>query len=112
MSVNANVNVSVSAQPKVPLSTRRALEEHSDTQRALRLSKSSLALGGHSKVTRALGHLKLDSHLPKKNIFICFNESPLKMMENAFYFVLKALFVLKKFKFLSRFFGHVGKRLN
>ena len=28
-------------------------------------------------------------------------ESPLKMMENAFYFILKALFVLKIFKFLS-----------
>ena len=29
------------------------------------------------------------------------NESPLKMMKNAFYFTLKALFVLKIFKFLS-----------
>ena len=28
-------------------------------------------------------------------------ESPLKMMENAFYFTSKALFVLKIFKFLS-----------
>ena len=28
-------------------------------------------------------------------------ESPLKMMKNAFYFNLKALFVLKIFKFLS-----------
>ena len=28
-------------------------------------------------------------------------ESPLKMMKNAFYFTLKALFVLKIFKFLS-----------
>ena len=31
------------------------------------------------------------------------------MMKNAFYYILKALFVLKLFKFLSRFFGHVGK---
>ena len=30
-------------------------------------------------------------------------------MENAFYFILKALFVLKMFKFLSWFFGHVEK---
>ena len=37
----------------------------------------------------------------KKNCFICFNESPLKMMKNAFYFILKALFILKIFKFLS-----------
>ena len=28
-------------------------------------------------------------------------ESPLKMMKNAFYFISKALFVLKIFKFLS-----------
>ena len=28
-------------------------------------------------------------------------ESPLKMMDNAFYFTSKALFVLKIFKFLS-----------
>ena len=26
----------------------------------------------------------------KKNCFICFDESPLKMMKNAFYFILKA----------------------
>ena len=37
----------------------------------------------------------------KKNCFICFNESPLKMMKNVFYFILKALYVLKIFKFLS-----------
>ena len=36
----------------------------------------------------------------KKICFICFNESPLKMMKNAFYFILKVLFVLKIFKFL------------
>ena len=36
-------------------------------------------------------------------------ESPLKMMKNAFYFTLKALFVLKVFKFLSLLFGHVEK---
>ena len=29
------------------------------------------------------------------------------MIKNAFYFTLKALFVLKKFKFLSWLFGHV-----
>ena len=53
--------------------------------------------------------LKSDSHLPKKICFICFNESLLKMVKNAFYFVLKALFVLKIFKFLSWLFGHVEK---
>ena len=30
-------------------------------------------------------------------------------MKKAFYFILKALFVLKIFKFLSRRFGHIGK---
>ena len=39
-------------------------------------------------------------------------ESPLKMMENAFYFTSKALFVLKIFKFLSSLFGHVSQRLD
>ena len=33
-------------------------------------------------------------------------------MKNAFYFTLKALFVLKIFKFLSRFFSHVEKQLD
>ena len=45
----------------------------------------------------------------KKNCVICFIESPLKMMKNAFYFILKTLFVLKIFKFLSWLFGYVGK---
>ena len=30
-------------------------------------------------------------------------------MKNAFYFILKTLFIFKIFKFLSRLFGHVGK---
>ena len=36
-------------------------------------------------------------------------ESTLKMMKNVFYFNLKALFVLKIFKFLPQPFGHVDK---
>ena len=47
------------------------------------------------------------SHLPNKIIFICFNENPLKMMKNAFYFIVKAFFVLKIFNFLFWLFGHV-----
>ena len=39
-------------------------------------------------------------------------ESPIKMMKNTFYFTSKALFVLKKLKFLSWLFGHVVKRLD
>ena len=38
-------------------------------------------------------------------------ESPLKIMKNTFYFTLKALFVLKVFKFLFYPFGHVETRL-
>ena len=36
----------------------------------------------------------------KENCVICLTESPLKMMKNVFYFVLKAFFILKIFKFL------------
>ena len=39
----------------------------------------------------------------------CFNESPSKMMKNAFYFILKSFFILKIFNFLSWLFGHVEK---
>ena len=48
--------------------------------------------------------LKSGSHLPK-NCVICLIESPLKMMKNVFYFILKALFVLKIFEFLLRHFN-------
>ena len=48
-----------------------------------------------------------DSHLSKKFLFIWFNKSPLKIMKNFYYFILKALFVLKKFKFLSWNCGYV-----
>ena len=34
------------------------------------------------------------------------------MMNNGFYLILKAFFVLKIFKFLSWLFGHVAKRLD
>ena len=53
-------------------------------------------------------NVKSDSHFPKK-CFICFNERPLTMMKNVFYFILKALFILKVFKSLSWLFSHVEK---
>ena len=53
-------------------------------------------------------YLKSPSHL-LKNCFVDLNEIPLKLMKNAFYFILEALFVLKIFKILSRLFGHVEK---
>ena len=39
-------------------------------------------------------------------------EIPLKMMKNAFYFALKALFALEMFKYLSWLFGQVEKRFD
>ena len=45
--------------------------------------------------------LKVGISPSKKTFFICFIDSPSKMMKNAFNFILKALFVLKIFKFLS-----------
>ena len=55
--------------------------------------------------------LRSGSDLPKKNYFflISFNDSPSKMMKNVFYFILKALFALKIFKFLSWLSGQVEK---
>ena len=51
--------------------------------------------------------------LPSKNVgFICFNESPLKIMKIYFYFTLKAPFVLKVINFWPDFFGHAGKRFD
>ena len=51
--------------------------------------------------------IKVGLPTSKNILFICFNESPLEMMKNVFYFILKVLFVLKTFKFLSYHFGHV-----
>ena len=63
-----------------------------------------------SKIDEKLTGLKIkvDSHLPKKITF-CINWNPFKKDKNAFYFILKAFFVLKIFKFLSWFFGHLEK---
>ena len=45
----------------------------------------------------------------RKNLLYLFQWKPLKMTKNAFYFILKDLFVLKIFKFLSWLSGHVEK---
>ena len=44
--------------------------------------------------------------------FVCFCESPLKMMKNAICFISEALFVLEVFTFLFRIFGYLEKRLD
>ena len=45
----------------------------------------------------------------KTYCFICFIESPLKVMKNVSYLISKTLFVHKIYLFLSRLFGHVEK---
>ena len=47
----------------------------------------------------AILELKIGLSPSKKKLFLFVNESPLKVMKNAFYFILKVLFVLKIFKF-------------
>ena len=60
------------------------------------------------KWSRLLVFLCWFSH-PLKKIFICFNESPLKMMKNAFYLLLKALLVLKILNIFPGVFGDIEK---
>ena len=45
----------------------------------------------------------------EKICFIYFIKSPLKVMKNACYFILKDIFILKIFKFLSWLSGSVEK---
>ena len=45
--------------------------------------------------------LKLEFHLPKNFFIICFSDSPSKLWKIAFYFDLKALFIVNIFKYLS-----------
>ena len=55
----------------------------------------------------------MDSDLPNKLVLFACMKSPLKMINNGFYLILKALFVLKMFKFLSwLFLPHRSKRLD
>ena len=51
----------------------------------------------------------ISSEAPAMDLFKVFIESPLKMIKNAFYSILKAFFVLKIFKFLYRIFSHVKR---
>ena len=54
-------------------------------------------------------NMKVGLSPSKKICVVRFIENPLKVMKNVFYLILKALFILKIFTFLSRHFGHVGK---
>ena len=69
-------------------------------------SKVSACIKNASK--RLFNYFKVGLSPPEKFCFICFIESPLNTIKNVFYFILKAPFVLKKFKVLSWLFVHVG----
>ena len=70
----------------------------------LESTKIQLAIIYHSFL------FKIGLSASKKHFLICFNDSPSTMMKNGFYFILKALFVLKIFKFMSWLICHVEKR--
>ena len=53
--------------------------------------------------------LKPDSHYPKIFGFFYLIDSPLKVIKNDFSFILKGIFVLKIFEFLSSYSGQVEK---
>ena len=49
-------------------------------------------------MSKILTYVKVVGFSPsKKKLFVCFNDSPSKMMKNAFYLILKALFILKRY---------------
>ena len=52
--------------------------------------------------------IKVGLSATKIFFYFCFNDSSSKMIKNAFYFILKAYFVLKIFKCLSWVFGQVA----
>ena len=56
----------------------------------------------HWSLMLLVNYFKVGLPPPKKYSFICFNDSCLKMIKYAFYFTLKALFILKIFCNISR----------
>ena len=69
----------------------------------------TLSRRSRSQMFFKIGFLKVGLSPSKKNCIIYFIESSLKMIKIAFYFIFKALFVLKLFRFLSWPFGHAEK---
>ena len=66
-------------------------------------------INSHNLLNPLFCYFKVGLSVSKRISIVCLIESPLKMMKNAFYFILKVLFVLKIFKILSRLFGRVEK---
>ena len=77
---------------------------------SLPFSKYFVQDSGTSYVT-VIMHFSIKGGLSCLKKFLA-TESLLKMMKNAFNFTLKAIFVLKVFKYLSRLFGHAEIRLS
>ena len=65
-------DVRVSHKNKIPQSFFELMESHKYILQILLIFQSWIP------------NLKLEPHLPKKSIFICFNESLLKIMKNTF----------------------------
>ena len=63
----------------------------------------SIPVAEYASFSRQARTLTVGLSPSKKICFICFNENLLKLMKNVFYFILKALFVLKIFKFKHDF---------
>ena len=75
--------------------------KETDTERKIKLGFSDVAARSDINKEEVIINSKVRLSLSKKKCFICFDESPLNMMKNAFYFTIKFLFALKIFKFLS-----------
>ena len=61
-------------------------------------------------IKELMNRFKVGLSPSKKNLFDMLQWKPFKNDEKAFYFILKALFVLKIFKFLSRLVVHTEKK--
>ena len=86
---------------------RKSFRKHSQDAIIWYLTSCSVLSGVIDVNPRDLFKVRL--LLSKKIYFSCFDEGPLKIMKNAFYSILKTLFVLKVFKILSLPFGHIEK---
>ena len=60
------------------------------------------------KTKRTVG-FKVGLSSSKKASFICIKESTLKMMKNAFYFILKGILFFKIFKLVEKWLDKEGK---
>ena len=87
----------------------RALDLCNDLQAIYFNEYNELLDAKINKMKHQYDPFKVGLSLPKKKCVICFIESPLKMMKNAFFHLSFSSFILKMFKFLSWLFGHVQK---